>query len=177
MLFVGIGPLDIKLPRGLEADGTAETIRQILMTRTAQLWFSSDLSVPVISINDNLKKLLKTANLNGKVQCGLETISGKLEKEKKGIGRLREERGLPTGDRVSRLLLVSNDGTQRFYRNTERLLQLHAPRLLCCMLDMDGNSLGSVVTGRDKQIKAILVEHKEIVAAILHTLLPDRGDR
>ncbi len=38
---------DIKLPRGLEADGTAETIRQILMTRTVELWFSSDLSVPI----------------------------------------------------------------------------------------------------------------------------------
>ena len=164
---------DIRLPRGLEADGTAETICHILLTRTVQLWFGSDLSVPIITMNDNLKKILQTPpNPNGKVQCGLETISGKLEKEKRGIDHLREERGLPTGDRVSRLLLVSNDGTRRFYRNIERLLQLHAPRLLCCMLDMDGNSLGSVITGREKQIKAILAERKETVAAILRTLLP-----
>jgi hypothetical protein len=40
------------------------------------------------------------------------------------------------------------------------------------MLDMDGNSLGSVITGREKQIKAILAERKETVAAILRTLLP-----
>ena len=166
---------DIKLPRGLEADGTAETIRQILMTRTVQLWFGSDLSVPIITMNDNLKKLLKMANLNGKVQRGLETISDKLDKEKRGIDHLRERRDLPVGDRVSRLLLVSNDGTRRFYRNIEHLQQLHSPRLLCCMLDMDGNSLGSVITGREKLVKVILAEHKEMVAAILRTLLPSPG--
>ncbi len=43
------------------------------------------------------------------------------------------------------------------------------------MLDMDGNSLGSVITGREKPVKVILAEHKEMVAAILRTLLPSPG--
>jgi hypothetical protein len=107
----------------------------------------------------------------------LGAISDRLEMERRGIALLREGRGLPTGDRVSRLLLISSDGAQRFYRHIEHLLQLHAPRLLGCMLDMDGNALGSVITGREKQIKVIMAEHKEAVSELLRALLEGRGDQ
>ena len=162
---------DMRLPRELEADGTAGPIRQALMVRAVQLWSGSDLSVPVITMGDPLKKVLQRANIRGHVRCGLEAISSSLERERKGIAHLREGRGLPTGDRVSRLLLISNDGAQRFYRHIEHLLQLHAPRLLGCMLDMDGNALGSAITGRERQIKVIMAEHKEAVSEILRALL------
>jgi hypothetical protein len=166
---------DMKLPRELEADGSAETIRQILMVRTVQLWSGSDLSVSLLTMSDPLKKVLRSANIKGRVRCGLEAISEKLEKEKRGIALLRERRSLPTGDRVSRLLLMSNDGAQRFYRHVEHLLQLHAPRLLGCMLDMDGKALGIAITGKESQIKAVIVEHKEAVSEILRALLEGRG--
>jgi hypothetical protein len=168
---------DMRLPRELEADGTAGTIRQVLMVRTVQLWSGSDLSVPMITMGDPLKKVLQRANISGHVRCGLGAISDRLEMERRGIALLREGRGLPTGDRVSRLLLISSDGAQRFYRHIEHLLQLHAPRLLGCMLDMDGNALGSVITGREKQIKVIMAEHKEAVSELLHALLEGRGDQ
>jgi len=45
------------------------------------------------------------------------------------------------------------------------------------MLDMDGNALGSVITGRERQIKVIIVEHKEAVSELLRTLLEGRGDQ
>jgi hypothetical protein len=168
---------DMRLPRELEADGAAGTIRQVLMVRIVQLWSGSDLSVPMITMGDPLKKVLQRANLRGHVRCGLEAISDKLERERKGIAHLRENKGLPTGDRVSRLLLISSDGAQRFYRHVEHLLQLHAPRLLACMLDMDGNALGSVITGKERQIKVIMAEHKEAVSEILRALLAGRGDQ
>jgi len=164
----------MRLPRELEADGTAGPIRQVLMVRTVQLWSGSGLSVPMITMSDTLKKVLQRANIRGHVRCGLEAISSSLERERKGIAHLREGRGLPTGDRVSRLLLISNDGAQRFYRHIEHLLQLHAPRLLGCMLDMDGNALGSAITGRERQIKVIMAEHKEAVSELLRTLLEGR---
>ena len=147
------------------------------MVRIVQLWSGSDLSVPMITMGDPLKKALQRANIRGQVRCGLEAISDKLEMERRGIALLREGKGLPTGDRVSRLLLMSNDGAQRFYRHIEHLLQLHAPRLLGCMLDMDGNALGRVITGKEKQIKVIMAEHKEAVSEILRALLAGRGDQ
>ena len=69
------------------------------------------------------------------------------------------------------MILISNDGAQRFYRNIEHLLQLHAPRLLGCMLDMDSSALGSLITGKERQIKVIMAEHKGVVSEILRTLL------
>ena len=167
---------DMRLPRELEGDGSAEPIRQMLMVRTVQLWSGSDLSVPLLTLSDPLKKVLRSANSKGHVRCGLEAISEKLEKEKKGIALVRERSSLPTGDRVSRLLLISNDGAQRFYRHIEHLLQLHAPRLLGCMLDMDGKALGRAITGNENQIKAIIVEHKGVVSELLRALLEGRGD-
>ena len=165
---------NIRLPRELEADGTAGSIRQVLMVRTVQLWSGSDLSVPMITMNDFLKKALQKANVNGHVRFGLEAISDKLEKERRGLAHLREGRGLATGDRISRLLFISSDGAQRFYRHIEHLVQLHVPRLLCCMLDMEGNALGSLITGKERQIKVIMAEHKEAVSELLRALLEGR---
>ena len=162
---------DMRLPRELEADGTAGEISQVLMARTVQLSACGDFSVPVITMGDSLKKVLQRANLNGQIRWGLEAISDKLARERKGIDHLREGRGLPSGERVSRLILISNDGAQRFYRNIEHLLQLHAPRLLGCMLDMDSSALGSLITGKERQIKVIMAEHKRVVSEILRTLL------
>lgn len=167
---------DIKLPRELEADGTAETIRQVLWARTIQLWRDGSLSIPVITASEALRNVLRRANLNGQVRWGLEAISDKLIEEERGIAHLREGRGLPTGHRVSRLLLVSNDGAERFYRNIERLLRAHIPRLFCCMVDIDGNELGSLVSGREKQIKVVMADHKSVVAEILRAMAKGKGN-
>jgi len=161
----------MRLPRELEADCTAGDICQILMARTVPLLPDGDFSVPMITMGDPLKKILQRANLNGHIRWGLEAISHKLAREKRGIDHLREGKGLLGGERVSRLLLISNDGAQRFYRHIENLLQLHTPRLLGCMLDMDGSALGCVITGKERQIKVIMAEHKGVVSEILRTLL------
>jgi hypothetical protein len=161
---------DIRFPRELEADGSAETIRTVLGVRMAQLWPGGDLSAPMITMGEPLKKVLRKASLNGQVRMGLEVISHKLQEEERGLANLREDRGLSTGNRVSRLLLVSNDGAQRFYRHIEDLLKAHTPRLFGCMLDMDGHALGSLVTGKEKQVKAIIAEHKVAVAGILRAI-------
>jgi hypothetical protein len=162
---------DIRLPRELEAEGAAGAICEALTARTFPLLPDGDFSVPMITMGDPLKKVLQRANLNGRIRWGLEAISDKLAREKRGIDNLWEGRGLPRGERVSRLLLISNDGAQRFYRHIEHLLQFYAPRLLGCMLDMDGSALGSVITGKEKQIKVIMAEHKEVVSEILRTLV------
>jgi hypothetical protein len=162
---------EIRLPRELEADGAAEAIRQALVARIVELLPGGDLSVPMITMGDHLKKVLQRAKLNGQILWGLEAISHKLMAEKRGLDNLQRKRDLPSGERVSRLLLMSNDGAQRFYRQIEHLLRLHGPRILGCMLDMDGNVLGSLITGKERQIKVIMAEHKGVVSEILRTLL------
>jgi len=161
---------DIRLPRELEADGTADSIRQVLEVRTVYLWPGGSLSISVIAASEVLRKVLRRASLNGHVRWGLEAISEKLKEEEKGIAHLRESRGLPTGHRVSRLLLVSNDGAERFYRDIERLLRAHVPRLFGCMVDIDGNELGNLVSSREKQVKVVMADHKSVVADILKAI-------
>jgi hypothetical protein len=161
---------DIRFPRQLEVEDTAETIRQTLMACTVKLWLGGDLDVSMITMSEPLKKVLRNARLKGQIRCGFEAIFAKLENEKKGITNVRERQGAPYGDRISRLLLFSNDGSERFYRHIEHLLQAHTPRLLGCLLDIDGSALGNVITGKDRKIKLVMAEHKEVVSGILRTI-------
>ena len=169
---------DIRFPRQLEADDTAGAIRQALMARTVKLWPGGDLDVSLITMSDPLRKVLRNARVRGQIRCGFEAILDKLENERKGIANVRKSQGVPYGDRVSRLLLFSNDGAERLYRHIEHLLQAHAPRLLGCLLDIDGSALGNLITGKDGRIKLVMAEHKEVVSEILRALVPPfpRGD-
>ena len=168
---------DIRFPRQLEADNTAETIRQALMARTIKLWPGGELDVSVITMNDPLKKVLQQAMLRGQIRYGFEAIVNKLESEQKGIANVRERQGAHYGDRVSRLLLFSNDGAERFYRHIENLLQAHAPRLLGCILYIDSIALGNLITDKDRKIKLVMAEHKEAVFEILRTIIADHDMR
>lgn len=71
------------------------------------------------------------------------------------------------GTRISRLILLSNDGPERFYRHVE----LHAPRVLACLLDLNSGTLGKAITTRDKEIKLVMAEHKDVVSGILKAVL------
>jgi hypothetical protein len=122
-------------------------------------------------MDDPLKKVLRMARLTGRIQYGFETVSNRLAEESKGIGNVRGRGGAPYGDRVSRLLLFSNDGAERFYRHIESLLQAHAPRLLGCLLDIDGIAFGSALTGKETRIKLLMADHKDAVSEILRTLV------
>jgi hypothetical protein len=161
---------DIRFPRQLEADNTAENIRRVLMSRTVKLWPGGDLDVAVITMSDPLKKAIRKARLRGQILCGYEAISERLDNEKKGIMHVREHKDEPYGDRISRLLLFSNDGAERFYRHIEHLLQTHAPRLLGCLLDIDGSALGHMITGKDRKIKIVMAEHKDVVSETLRAI-------
>jgi hypothetical protein len=162
---------DISLPRQLEADNSAETIRHALMARTVKLWPGGHLDVSAITMSDPLEKALQKARLRGQLRCGFEAILDKLESERKGIANVRERNGASYGDRVSRLLLFSNDGAERLYRHIEDLLLAHAPRLLGCLLNIDGIALGNIITGKDSQIKVVMAEHKEAVSDILRGII------
>jgi hypothetical protein len=162
---------DIRFPRQLEADNNAESIRQALMARTVKLWPGGHLDISMIMMSDPLKKALQKARLKGQIRCGFEAIFDKLENERKGIANVRERQGAPYGDRVSRLLLFSNDGAERLYRHIEHLLQAHAPRLIGCLLDIDSSTLGNLITGKDRKIKLVMAEHKEVVSEILRGII------
>ena len=162
---------DMRFPRQLEADGSAEIIRGELMAHTSKLWTESKIDVPTIPLSEPMKTVLKQARLQGRIRFGFEPILQKLTGEKKGITNVREQTDAPYGDRISRLLLFSNDGAERFYRHIEQVMETHAPRLLCCLLNIDGGALGQLFTGEGGVIKIIMVEHKNAVSDVLRALV------
>jgi hypothetical protein len=168
---------DMCFPRQLEADGSAEIIRKSLMIRTTKLWAGSKIAVPVIGLSEPLKMALQNARLQGRIRYGFELIFEKLASEKKGITNVRKQTDAPYGDRISRLLLFSNDGAERFYRHIEQALQTHAPRLLGCLLDIDSGALGHLITGKEGLIKIVMAEHKDVVSGILRALIDNGAAR
>ena len=94
---------DMRCPRQLEADGSAEIIRRELMARTSKLWTGSKINVPVITLNEPLKVALKKARLQGRIRFGFEPILQRLAGEKRGITNVRRQTDAPYGDRISRL--------------------------------------------------------------------------
>lgn len=173
---MGKGLSNMRFPRQLEFEQDPETIRRTLTERTARLWSGGDLDVPLITTTDPLRNALRTAVLKGQIRYGFEGIGDRLKKEEAGITSVRERHSLPQGERISRLILFSNDGAARFYRHIEHLLRSYAPRVLGCLLDMDSSALGKLITGKDRQIKVIMAEHKDAVSEILRAIIgADRG--
>jgi len=158
---------DMRFPRQLEVGDAAETIRRTLMSRTAKLWPGGYLEIPVIPMTDALGKALRVARLKKQLRYGFEAIVQKLENENKGISHAREISPDQDGNRISRLLLFSDDGADRFYRHIEQLLLTHAPRILGCLLDTDCRIFGRLLTDQDRLIKIVMIEHKAAVSQAL----------
>lgn len=159
----------MNFPRQLEAAGAVQPILEALAKRKARL---SAMEVPVLSLTEALDRALRKARLQRRVRLGFEEIFDKLAAEKKGLDEMHQKTQSPQADRISRLLLFSNDGAERLYRHIEQILTGHAPRILGCLLDVDGKKLGQLIAGnKSKGVKVILIEHKDAVSDILRTLI------
>ena len=165
--------LTLSFPRQMEADHSAEPVRQLLLAHTTRLWKGSEMDVPVIGLGEPLKKALWRARLQGRVRLGFEDIFEKLISEKKGISLVSQQAQTPYGQRISRLLFFANDGAERFYRQIAQVLLDHSPRLLGCQLDINGDALGQFITGKSGIIKIIMIEHKDAVSDVLRAMVSE----
>lgn len=164
---------DIRLPRELEADESAAEIRRILSGRAVKIWSGGTQKAAVMPLSDSLKQALLKARLKGQIRYGFEAIRERLASEKKGIMNIRKQGAVPFGNRISRLILFSNDGSERLYRQIEQLTQDHSPRVLGCLLNIDSSVLGHLMTGKDRPIKVLMAEHKEAVSQLLKAMVAD----
>lgn len=165
-----LNTIDIRLPRELETDNSAAAILRILFSRTEKLWSRGTLEVPVLSIGPPLKQALVTARLRGQIRCGFEAIRERLDDENKGIMKVKGQSSEPYGSRISRLILFSDDGSERLYRHIEQLLQEHSLRVLGCLLNIDSSVLGRFIAGEGRQIKVLMAEHKDAVSELLRAI-------
>jgi hypothetical protein len=164
----------MRLPREIESDPCHETIRETLAARTRLLWPGGTLTTTVVPLTDALARALAVAAAGGVLRRGLEAAASALDAERRGLAARPTEEAERRGARVSRLLLITNDGAERFYRQVERLVIAHAPRVLTCLVDCDAATLGRLLYDPEAVAKVILIEHKTAVAGVLRALATAR---
>jgi hypothetical protein len=124
----------------------------------------------------SVETALRSALTAVRVVRGLDTAKKVLAAEEHGLQLAEEKSGARRGARVSRLLLVTDDGSDGFYRQVENLLKRHGPRILALRLDVDAARFGAALFGKENQTRLVMISHKEAVAAVLLGLAGTTGN-
>lgn len=156
----------LRLPKLVESDPRGTALHQTLVEHAQPIRDGSEISVAVARF-DGLESALLSAHRAGRVVRGLETAERSLAAEEHGLRLADESSGVRRKGRVSRLLLLANDGSDGFYRQVENLLRRHGPRVLGIRLDVDATSLGAPLFGAGRTTRLLMIQHKEAVAAVL----------
>lgn len=126
--------------------------------------------MPSIEIAPDLEAALTSAFSAGRIIRGLEGAERALAAEERGLEKVDRSTGVERGQRISRLLVLADDGSQRFYRSVESLMRRHAGRIIALRVGVDEHALGRTLFGRDQVARLLLVAHKDAVSAILLAL-------
>ncbi|MCP4714081.1 MAG: hypothetical protein GY868_03105 [Deltaproteobacteria bacterium] len=161
---------DIRLPRKLEEQERCTDIRRILSSTCRKLRPEGRRLVPFIPFSHSLQQSLYLARRSGQLIRGLESAQEQLGREQTGLDKMNAGQPAQQNERISRLVLFTNDGSQHFYQDVEHLLDRHAPRLLGCRIDTDGYSLGSSLYGEGRIARLVLADHKASVIRIFLAL-------
>ncbi len=160
----------VGLPRAVEASPRVEAIRAALHADVRPLWGGSTLAVAHVALTGSLRTTLGRLGAAGRLVRGLETAETALAGERRGLEALPEDTRRRQGARVSRVLLLSADGTERFHRRVERLVRTHAPRVAVCRLDCSSADLGAAAFGAGAVAKLVLSAHRSAAADLLEAL-------
>jgi uncharacterized protein with ACT and thioredoxin-like domain len=166
----------VRLPKAIELDAAGPALHASLRERAQKLWNGGALLAPTAAWGDALVAALAQAQRSGHLVRGLELAEKTLEREARGLSLADARSANERGARVSRLLLVGSDGTERFYRQVERLAQKHAPRLLTIRVDASSDQLAAVVPQAAGVVRALMLEHKDDVVRVLWALYARNAD-
>ena len=156
----------MKLPKQLEKEKIEPDVRAVLEKENIELCSDSNIYIPVLKLNPELRKQIFYAKYLGELIIGYSDVEKALKNELHGLQKENNQ-----SDRVSRLLIVTNDGSPRFYRQLEFLHEKQGGRVLICRLDVDSTLMGNILELKDKQVKAVLLNRKDSVVNVLKSLL------
>jgi hypothetical protein len=160
----------LRLPKDIVAPEQIDAITRLWHDANAPLWRDGSVPAPrrpfSADVADHLAMLSRQRNA---LQQGIEAIGEHLDHEHRGIEATRT--GPPVAPRISRLLLVAADGSERFYRQVESIVLRHQGRVLVAQLDVSGETLGARLYGRARMVRALLIADRSEVARILTLLI------
>lgn len=161
----------LKLPRALESHPRAKDVEEALSRDSRALWVNGALSVSRVPFSEPLVVSLGAAMRSRALERGLEGIDVVLAGESKGLEAARIKQGLPVASRVSRVMVMANDGSERFYRHAESTLKKHGERVLGVVVDADSTLFAERLFGAGNQAKVVLVSDRAAVADLLLALI------
>ena len=159
----------------MDGDPRAPAVLARLASASERLWPGGSLAVLDATLDDALCTVLQRAVDDGRITRGLESATKALDAEARGLDRADANAGTTRGARISRLILLANDGAERFYRHVETLLARHATRAVAVRLDVDAATLGARVFGDGAIAKLVMLDHKMAVAAALFAIGAQRA--
>jgi hypothetical protein len=157
-------------PREIEGDPGAAVLRARLAATARPLWREAVTHAPTVPLDPPLAAALASAGRAGTLVVGLEAATAVLDREGHGLAAIDARGSSARPARISRLLVLADDGAERFYRAADRTARRHAARLLPLRVAASADALGRAVLGRSAGVKAVLVQHKQAVAAVLRAL-------
>lgn len=157
----------LKLPKNVLTHPNLKQIESLFSQHLKLLRPEGTIKIPRWEFSDKmLAALLKIHSTKNLIQ-GLESIESHLDKELKGLKALKSLPGQTQNKRLSRLLLLSNDGSERFYHNAESILIRHCDRTLGCILDASSEQIGDAVSNKASPVKALLIDDRQALENFL----------
>jgi len=160
----------LRMPKLVESDPRGKDLPGRLMAHARPLWSGGRIMTPVISLKPAMTDVLRIAQNSGRLVRSLEDAENKLAAESRGLGLVDQRTGASRGERVSRLLMLANDGAERFYRQVERLIRQNYPRVLALRLEVNAEILGQTIFNPGDRVLLLMLDHKEAVSKMLLAL-------
>jgi len=157
----------LKLPKAFTDHPRAEALTAYFSRKEAPLREGGRVLVSWLPVDPTLTAALKAVHGTGHLAQGLELIATTLDREAKGLRMAREKTGQAASGRLSRLVFFANDGTERFYRDAESLLQRHGDRVWGCLLEADSATLGEAFAAKGNPAKAFLIDDRQALDLFL----------
>jgi hypothetical protein len=161
----------LNLPKNLNEHPRLAAIQSRLSDASSPMWPGGKLTVPRWEFETPLRSALSIVVRNGHLAQGLESIVKDMDREQKGLQAALSKHAVPPSPRLSRLLLLAQDGSERFYRDAESLLSKHDDRMLGAILKVDSAGLGQHI-GAKGPAKALLINDKTTLGLFLAALAP-----
>jgi hypothetical protein len=161
----------MELPKQLAKEHLESDVREALERESIELCAGSEISIPLLELTSELREQILYAKSLGELTIGYESIEKRLLHELRGLQKVGNR-----AERVSRLLMVTNDGSPRFYRELEFLHKKQGRRVLICRLDADSAILGDILALKQTLVKAVLLNRKTSVVNVLRSLLGKQNE-
>lgn len=150
----------MRLPKVIRDHKKHDEIRCLITENSAKLWQGGEVLVPTISFSSGLNSGLQLARGLKAITLGMDSI------KKYFSSRLQDAEG----DSWLYLLVITNGGSERFYRQVESLIRKNSS-ILCLKVDIEPIDLGQKLFKKDKAIKSLLVNDPQAMAKVLFYML------